>query len=67
MPCQFLFVIILPTIENGEEVCILVFLFLSFFCFFFIFHAKSGTTNNHRNGSTDILYQSLFMCDLNDL
>ena len=22
-------------------------------CFFFVFNAKSGTTNNHRNGSSD--------------
>ena len=32
----------------------------------FCFHAKSGTTNNHRNGSSDISYKSPIKCDLND-
>ena len=27
-----------------------------FFCFFFVFHAKSGTTNNHWKKSSDISY-----------
>ena len=30
---------------------------------FFVFPAKSGTTNNHRNGSSDISYLSLFSRD----
>ena len=29
------------------------------FHFFFVFHAKSGTTNNHRNGSGDIYMKAL--------
>ena len=36
-----------PTTESGEELRIWVF-------YFFVFHAKSGTTNNHRIGSRDI-------------
>ena len=39
--------LIVPTIENGEELCIRV-------CFnFFVFHAKSDTTNNDRIGFSD--------------
>ena len=39
-----------PTIENEEELGIQV-------CFsFFVFHAKSGTTNNDRTGWSDISY-----------
>ena len=40
--------------------CVLVFFF------HFVFHAKSGTLNNHRNGSSDISYSSLFSLDSND-
>ena len=42
-------IFIVPTIENGEELCIRV-------CFNFslCFPCKIGTTNNHRNGSSDI-------------
>ena len=52
-----------PTIEHCEELCIRVFLIVSFF----VPHAKSGTTNNHWNGSSDISYKSLFSRDLNDI
>ena len=31
--------------------------------FFFVFHAKSGTTNINRNGSSDISYKSPFNRD----
>ena len=40
--CHYLLFIFVPTIENGEELCFQV--------FFFVFHAKSGTTNNDRTG-----------------
>ena len=39
------------TIENGEELCIRV--SFSFF-FIFCFPRKSGTTNNHQTGLSDI-------------
>ena len=42
-----------PTIENGEELCIRV----CFSCFFFS-HAKSATINNHRTGLSDTWYWS---------
>ena len=35
--------------------------------FFFFFHAKSGTKNDHRNKKRDISYLSHFSCDLNEL
>ena len=38
---------IVPIIEHGEELCIRV----SYSSFFFVFQAKSGTSNNLRNGS----------------
>ena len=39
-----------PTIDNGEKLCIRV-------CFsFFVFHVKSGTTNDHLTGLSDISY-----------
>ena len=34
---------------------------------FFVFYAKSGTTNKHRKGSSDISYQSTFNRDSNDI
>ena len=34
----------------------------TFFCIFSVFHAKSGTTNNHWNDSSDISNES---CELN--
>ena len=43
-----------PTDENGKECCISA--FLGFFLFFVVFHAKSGTTNNHRSRSFGISY-----------
>ena len=30
-------------------------------------HAKSGTTNNHRTGLSDISYQNQYSCDLNHI
>ena len=36
-------VVIVPTIENVKELCILG-------CFSYFFRAKSATTNNHRTG-----------------
>ena len=39
--------LIVPTTENGEELCIWVF-------FQLFFQAKSGTTKNHRTGSSDM-------------
>ena len=45
------FIFFVPTIENGEEIA------FKFKCFFLNFHflyAKSGTTKNHRTGSSDI-------------
>ena len=47
--------LIVPTIENGDELRIRVFL-VNFFFFFYVFRSKSGTTNNHRNGSSDSSY-----------
>ena len=44
--------IFVPTIENGEELCIREEICISFF----VFHAKSGTTNNHRTVLSDISY-----------
>ena len=38
---------VVPTIENGEELCIRV-CFSFFFFFLFVFDAKSGSTNNYR-------------------
>ena len=42
--------LIVPTTEIGEELCIRV--YSSFFLF--VFHLKSGTTNNHWTGLSDI-------------
>ena len=39
-------------LENEQEFCIRV--CIRFFFYFFCFQAKSGGTNNHRNGSSDI-------------
>ena len=49
-------------LKNGEQLCIRV-------CFFLllVFHAKSGTTNNYRNGSSDISYLSPFNRDSNGI
>ena len=44
---------IVPNIENGEKLCIRVFLFF----FAFVFHAKPGT-NTHRAGLSDTSYLS---------
>ena len=38
-----------------------------FFFQFFLFHAKSGTTNNHRNVSSDKSYQRFFNRDSNEI
>ena len=46
------FQIVVPTPENGEELCIR--LCLSFFAF--VFHAKSGPTNIDRTRLRDISY-----------
>ena len=48
-----------PTIENGQELCIRV-------CFGF-FHANSVTTNNDRTGLNDMSFLSSFNRDLNDI
>ena len=45
MGCLFFFV---TTVENVENLCICI----QFFPFF-VSHAKSGTANNHRNGSSE--------------
>ena len=55
--------IFVPIIEIVEELRIWV----CFSFFLFVFHAKSGTTNNHRKGSSDISYQSLFSRDSNGI
>ena len=52
--------ILVPTIENGKELCIRVF---SFSCFL----KKSGAINNRQNGSSDISYKSPFSRDSNDV
>ena len=60
---NFLFgfvLVFVPTIENGEELCIRV-----FFCFFF--HAKTTTINNNRTGFSDISKLSHFSRDSNDI
>ena len=59
MPLYILFInFFVPTIENGEELWIRV-----CFSFFFVFHAKSATTNNHQIGLSDISYYSpFFIC-----
>ena len=44
--------VVVSTIENGDELCIWV----CFSFFFFIFLAKTDTTNNHWTGLTDISY-----------
>ena len=41
-----------PTIENGEKLCIR----LCFRFFLFVFLAKSGTTKNNHTGLSDISY-----------
>ena len=46
---QFSYDIVVSTSENGEVLCIRAFQF-----FLSVFHAKSGTANNPRNGSNDI-------------
>ena len=43
------FSLTVPTVENGEKLC-------SRMCFCFFFHAKLGTTNNHRNRSSNLSY-----------
>ena len=47
-----------PTMENGQELCIRV-------CFGF-FHAKAVTTNNDWTGLNDISLLSSLSRDLND-
>ena len=42
----FLLRIVVPTIENGDQLSIRV-------CFSF-FHTQSGTTNNHWKGSSEV-------------
>ena len=41
--CVCFFFLLFRPFENVEELCIRV-----CFSFFFVFHAKSGTTNNHQ-------------------
>ena len=48
---------IVPTICTG----------VGFSFFFFVFRAKSGTTNNHRNESSDIAHSINFSCDSNNM
>ena len=40
---------------------------LCFSFFLFVFHVKSGTINNHRNGSSGITNYRPFVCDSNDI
>ena len=47
--------------KNVEELYLYVFQFFRFF----VFRAKSGTANNHRNGSVDISYLTPFSRDWN--
>ena len=49
---------LIPTTENGESLCIRV-----YFSFFFVFHAKSEATINHRTGLSDISCQSTYSRD----
>ena len=49
---QQLAILFVPTIENGEELCIRVFSFFQVF----VFHAKSATAINDRTGLSDISY-----------
>ena len=56
-----LLVFVVPTIGLGRN-----FVFGCVFFPFFVFHAKFGTTNNHRNGTNDISYWNPFSCYLND-
>ena len=51
---QILLVLVV-TIKNEEKLCIR------------IFDAKSETTHNHRNGSSDISYSILFSRNLKDI
>ena len=44
---QQLDILVVPTIENGEELCIRVYFG------FFVLHAKSCTTNSDRTGLSD--------------
>ena len=44
---QQLDILVVPTIENGEELCIRVYFG------FFVLHAKSYTTNSDRTGLSD--------------
>ena len=46
--------LIVPTIENGEELCIRV----CFRFFLLVFLANSGTTKNYRTALSDISYES---------
>ena len=53
--------LVVPTIENGEELCIRV-------CYSFFVHAKSGTTNNdRRTGLNDISYYRACSRDSNHI
>ena len=45
-------IVIVPTIDIGEELCILVYLF------FFVFHTKSAETNNHQKNLGVIAYKN---------
>ena len=49
------FEILVPTIENWEELCIRV-CFSFFFLIFLVLNAKSGITNNHLNNSSEMSY-----------
>ena len=53
-------VVVVPTIEIGEDIYIRVF---QLFSFFFVFHAKSDNTNNKWKGSSD---QRTFKLNSND-
>ena len=55
--------LVVPTIKNGEELCIRV----TFSFFFFLFHAKSGTTNNHWIRFSDISYENPYSRDSNHI
>ena len=52
-----------PTIENGEELCIR----MCFSFFSFVFHAKSATINNHQTGLSDLSFQRPFSRDSNHI
>ena len=52
--CLMLQNFFVPTIENGEELCIRV--CFGFFFTFYFFPRKISYQNNHRNVSSDISY-----------